>query len=151
MIYLIKVNYTSYNYTPCNSTWTCLQRKVCHLKQRTSSLCKKVLLFGSPLHWYCILIPCNNVSRMDKFLKEGVSSKGTSINDVRRFLAIFDLLTNLVLPYNVQFWGLSWTSLPTLISDVINGRSKTINLYYNGGLLILTETNQWVALWDQKN
>ena len=25
VIYLIKVNYTSYNYTPCNSTWTCLQ------------------------------------------------------------------------------------------------------------------------------
>ena len=24
VIYLIKVNYTSYNYTPCNSTWTCL-------------------------------------------------------------------------------------------------------------------------------
>ena len=25
--------------------------------------------------------------------------------------------------YNVLFWGLSWTPLPTLISDVINGRS----------------------------
>ena len=24
VIYLIKVNYTSYNYTPSNSTWTCL-------------------------------------------------------------------------------------------------------------------------------
>jgi hypothetical protein len=24
VIYLIKVNYTWYNYTPCNSTWTCL-------------------------------------------------------------------------------------------------------------------------------
>ena len=24
VIYQIKVNYTSYNYTPCNSTWTCL-------------------------------------------------------------------------------------------------------------------------------
>jgi hypothetical protein len=24
VIYLIKVNYTSYNYKPCNSTWTCL-------------------------------------------------------------------------------------------------------------------------------
>ena len=31
--------------------------------------------------------------------------------------------TYLVLLYNVQFWGLSWTPLPTLISDVINGRS----------------------------
>ena len=86
----------------------------------------------------------------------------TSINDVRCFLAIFDLPTYLVLPYNkqdrrnvfqhgglegprehiskrsvltmlkyipavlynVQFWGLSWTPpLPTLISDVTNGRS----------------------------
>ena len=27
VIYLIKVNYTSYNYTPCNSTWTCLIEK----------------------------------------------------------------------------------------------------------------------------
>ena len=27
VIYLIKVNYTSYNYTPCNSTWTCLKPK----------------------------------------------------------------------------------------------------------------------------
>ena len=51
------------------------------------------------------------------------SSKGTSINDVTRFLAIFDLPTYLVLLYNVQFWGLSQTPLPTLISDVINGRS----------------------------
>ena len=24
VIYLIKVNYTLYNYTPCKSTWTCL-------------------------------------------------------------------------------------------------------------------------------
>ena len=29
----------------------------------------------------------------------------------------------LVLLYNVQFLGLSWTPLPTIISDVINGRS----------------------------
>jgi hypothetical protein len=46
-----------------------------------------------------------------------------SINDVPRFLAIFDLPTYLVLLYNVQFWGLLWTPLPTPISDVINGRS----------------------------
>ena len=26
--------------------------------------------------------------------------------------------------YNVRFSGLSWTPLPTLISDVINGRSQ---------------------------
>ena len=33
---------------------------------------------------------------------------------------------SLVLPYNVRFWELSWTHLPTLIWDVINGRSPTI-------------------------
>ena len=31
--------------------------------------------------------------------------RGTSINDVPRFLAIFDLPTYLVLLYNVPFWG----------------------------------------------
>ena len=41
------------------------------------------------------------------------------------FLAIFDLPTYLVLLYNVPFWGLSWTTLPTLIWDVINERSLT--------------------------
>ena len=48
------------------------------------------------------------------------------INDVPRFLAIFDLPTYLVLLYNVPFLGLSWTPLPTLIRDVINGRSLAI-------------------------
>ena len=52
------------------------------------------------------------------------TKKGTSINDVPRFLAIFDLSTYLVLLYNVWLRGLSWTPLPTLISDVINGRSQ---------------------------
>ena len=33
------------------------------------------------------------------------------------------LPTYLVLLYDVRFWGLSWSPLPTLISDVINGRS----------------------------
>ena len=32
------------------------------------------------------------------------------------------LPTYLVLLYNVRFWELSWTPLPTLIQDVINGR-----------------------------
>ena len=54
---------------------------------------------------------------------------GTFINDVPRFLAIFDLPTYLVLVYNVPFWGLSWTPLPTLIWDVINARSEII-LYF---------------------
>ena len=51
---------------------------------------------------------------------------GTSINDVPRFLAIFYLPTLVLL--NVPFWGLSWTPLPTLISDVINGLS---NLHFD--------------------
>ena len=45
----------------------------------------------------------------------------TFINDVPRFLAIFDLPTFLVLLYNVPFLGLSWIPLPTLISNAING------------------------------
>ena len=51
-----------------------------------------------------------------------IHSLGTSINDVPRFLAIFDLATFLFLLYNVRFGGISWTPLLTLISDVINGR-----------------------------
>jgi hypothetical protein len=57
--------------------------------------------------------------------------KGSSINDVQRFYAIFDLPTYLVLPYNVRFLGLSWNPLPTLISDVINGRSLRGMIYEN--------------------
>ena len=45
------------------------------------------------------------------------------------FLAIFDLPTYLVLLYNVPFLGLFWTPLPTLIRDVINGRS--LKEFYN--------------------
>ena len=63
---------------------------------------------------------------------------GTSINDVQRFLVIFDLPTYIVLLYNVQFLGLSWTPLPsTLISDVINGRS-------------LFEETYIISSWRQK-
>ena len=50
-------------------------------------------------------------------------SERTSINDVPRFLAIFDLPTYLVLLYNVRFWGLPLTPLPTRTLDIINGRS----------------------------
>jgi hypothetical protein len=53
--------------------------------------------------------------------------RGTFINDVPRFLAIFDLPTYLVLLYNVPFLGLSWTPLPTLIWDVINERSLDLS------------------------
>ena len=55
--------------------------------------------------------------------KKIVFSLGTSINDVPHFLVIFDLPTYLVLLYNVPFFGLSWTPLPTLLRDVINERS----------------------------
>jgi hypothetical protein len=55
-------------------------------------------------------------------------AKGTFINDVPRFLAIFDLPTYLVLPYNVPFWGLFWTPLPTLMWDVINESSPSFNI-----------------------
>ena len=50
-------------------------------------------------------------------------SKGTSINDVPRFLVIFSIPTYLVLLYNLPFLGLSWSLLPILIWDVINERS----------------------------
>ena len=53
--------------------------------------------------------------------------KGMSINDIRRFLMIFDLPTYHVvqfLPSNVLFLGVI-LNLPTLKSDVINGRSQT--------------------------
>ena len=53
--------------------------------------------------------------------------KGTSINDVPHFLVIFDLPTYLVLLYNVPFLGLFCTPLPTLMRDVINGRSQIEN------------------------
>ena len=54
--------------------------------------------------------------------------KGTSINDVPHFSVIFDLPTYPVLLYNVPFLGLFWTPLPTLIRDVINGRS--LSMYF---------------------
>ena len=37
------------------------------------------------------------------------------------------LPTYLVLLYNVPYWGLSWTPLPTLLWDVINERSQCEN------------------------
>ena len=41
--------------------------------------------------------------------------------------------------YNVPFWGLSWTTLPTLISDVINGRS----LFESGSSLSFLSFSLW--------
>ena len=55
----------------------------------------------------------------------GYFAKGMSINDVYVF-GLFDLPAYLVLLYKVPFWGLSWTPLSTLISDVINGHSLTL-------------------------
>ena len=52
---------------------------------------------------------------------------GTSINDVRRFSAIFDLYSTYhvrrFLPYNVRYLGAFLDPLPTLVLDVIYGRS----------------------------
>ena len=45
------------------------------------------------------------------------------VNDVPRFLDIFDLPNYLVLLYNSHFGGYLGPPLPTLISDVINGLS----------------------------
>ena len=44
------------------------------------------------------------------------------LRNVHWWCPIFDLPTYHVLLYNVPYWRLSWTPLPTLISDVINGR-----------------------------
>ena len=78
------------------------------------------------MHFNIVVIvelPENSYKR--NFASDYRMDKGTSINDVPRFLAIFDL----VLLYNVPFWGLSWNPLPTLILDVINGRSpKQVSL-----------------------
>ena len=49
------------------------------------------------------------------------------------FLAIFGLPTYLVLLYNVPFLGLSWTLLPTLISDVIKAE------FLQEGILFCTQ------------
>ena len=65
----------------------------------------------------------NILTSLCHFLVLSVRVKGTFINDVPRFLAIYDLPTFLVLIYNVPFLGLSWTPLPTLIRNVINERS----------------------------
>ena len=57
-----------------------------------------------------------------------ILDRGTFVNDVPRFLTIFDLPTYLVLLYNVPFWGFLGPPLPTLIWDVINERSLS-NLF----------------------
>ena len=54
---------------------------------------------------------------MITFLDDEEESKMTS--------HLIYLPTYLVLLLNIPFWGLSWTPLPTLISDTINGRSLT--------------------------
>ena len=47
--------------------------------------------------------------------------------DIPCFWQLFFDLPTLVLLYNIPIWGLSWTPLPTLISDIINGRSLGMN------------------------
>ena len=51
--------------------------------------------------------------------------EGMSINDVRRFSAIFDLptMSDDFYPITSHIWELFWTPLPTLKSDVIYGCS----------------------------
>ena len=58
------------------------------------------------------------------------------MNDVPRFLAIFDVLNYLTLLY---FGRLSRTPLPTLVSDVINGRSPShvVSNFYGTKIEIL--------------
>ena len=68
--------------------------------------------------------------------------KGTSINDVPHFFAIFDLPTYLVLLYNVPFLGLSLTPLPTLIWDVINERSPTKKDWYSRSEIVHRNSKQ---------
>ena len=43
-------------------------------------------------------------------------TRGTSINDVRHFLVIFDLptMSDNIYPIKSDIWGIFWTSLPTL-------------------------------------
>ena len=62
--------------------------------------------------------------------------KGTSINDVRCFLAIFDLPT-LTYPITSDLGGGGYLGppLPTLTSDVINGRSLMISKINQGNCL----------------
>ena len=60
-------------------------------------------------------------------LQNGSSSKGTSIDDVRRFFEIFDL-PSLINPEMFDFLGHFEPPLPTLKLDVINGRSPSSSL-----------------------
>ena len=78
-------------------------------------------------------------------------SKGTSINDVPPFLAIFDLPT---LSYSItsNFWGyLGPSYLSTLISDVINGLSlvlmNTYDLYLRTCIILVCTNNWYVCIY----
>ena len=69
-----------------------------HIYALTLSTVRRYLIFlGHPV---CIIFFITLVLELEK---------GTSIYNVTRFLADFDLPTYLVLLYNVRFWGLSWT------------------------------------------
>ena len=79
------------------------------------------------------------------FFIKNKAAKGMLIIDVPHFLAIFDLPTYLALLYNVPFWGLFWTPLPTLKRDVINGCSQIVimkrNIYPLSGSLNFQNMN----------
>ena len=74
----------------------------------------------------------------DTFWKDRVQwhfYKGTSINDFRFFRGF---LTYPFQPNNVRFFGSFWTPLRTLKSDVINGRSLSLELgIWNWGCHLL--------------
>ena len=86
-------------------------------------------------------LSCNPLQRNTVFYREicvqGCSINryllGKSINDVQRFLAIFDLpnMSNNVYLITTDIQGLFWTPLPTLKSDVIYGRSQCLRKYLN--------------------
>ena len=93
-------------------------------------------LFKSPIIYlviiiFKIIITISNVTESILYMYTNFwFKKGQSavINDVPHFLTILYLPTYLVLLYNVRFWGLSWTTLPTLILEVINGRSPIFDI-----------------------
>ena len=72
------------------------------------------------------------------------SCKGTFINDVQHFLAIFDLptLSDDFYPTTSNIWGLFWTPLPTLKQDVIYGRFLMYINYYEP-ILNISESMVW--------
>ena len=72
--------------------------------------------------------------------------KGTSINDVRQFVTIFDPpspLTSDFYRLMSDFWGSFQTLNPPLLkSDIINGRSLTVIFFVITVTFIIQEKNE---------